>query len=993
MKKRLFTVCIAVFLLVAMLLPFGVSAQGLVKAARASEPTLTVKYQNLSFRDNVVIKYAVELDGVDSAQLLLWTSPESEYIYGTQDKILTTVGYQKIDENSDTKYWIYDYTDLSAKQMTDEVYVRAYARVGDKDIYSDIKKYSIVEYAMTVKAGASSNEELARMVPVLNEMLEYGAASQLYFNYRTDRLATADFYRTTVVGGTLSDGTTSGIYPAGATVALVAPATDAQGYAFQGWVNEMGVSVASPVTTGSADATYTAVFDESARRVYEHVVIVGVDGGGAWFDDADMPNVDAIFANAATTDECVASFPTISYQCWASLLTGVSPVEHGINMGYSATANDIYDSEDYPTVFKLVKTADPTADLAVFATWAGIKGITETDVAHREVFTSGTKAERDRETTDAAVAYIKSNQPKLTFIQLDSPDGAGETDGFGTASHLAALNNVDGMIGDIYGAVEEAGMLENTLFIVTADHGGYNKTHGGSHESEYNVFFGMSGASVIKGNIASMYQRDIPAMVCWALDVEGNDQWDSYIPMNVFRDNRTPEQREGSAITEYIPMNKLEAGLHFDDYNVVDMVGTHTAEANTMMPTAGYNGGAGYTTSYSKYISYKDLTFGTDSFAISSWVKYTGGKNDVIYGNQDWSKGYCTGFLLCWNGGKLRFNVGYGEYANRIDMKSDSVVATEGEWVHTLVVVDRENKVINLYANFRLVATATILDAYDGKSFDSTDYFSDNQFLPLDGHHPFNIGSDGRHADSNYSFDGVVDDFLVFNDKLTASEMATLKSYYFPAKNLSDYVNTDKLASGLTFDNNTLDAVAGNYTITATNASYVEGYDGMGFKTGVSNGTKSYITYEDLTFGTESFALAMWIKSDAAQTGDPAIYGTQNWANAYRTGFLLAGGKANQTFTVSSGIISDNYKTTTAQQSGSENGWIHTLLIFDRENSKVKLYINFELAGEGTLTNTTSALDSNEGGNFHIGADGLLTQDKYFYNGTFFGMGFSMMDN
>ena len=115
MKKRLFTVCVAVLLLAAMLLPFAASAQGLVKST--NEPTLNVKYQNLSFRDNVVIKYAVELEGVESAQLLVWTSPESEYVYGTQDKILETVGYQKIDENSDKKYWVYDYTDLSAKEQ------------------------------------------------------------------------------------------------------------------------------------------------------------------------------------------------------------------------------------------------------------------------------------------------------------------------------------------------------------------------------------------------------------------------------------------------------------------------------------------------------------------------------------------------------------------------------------------------------------------------------------------------------------------------------------------------------------------------------------------------------------------------------------------------------------------------------------------------------------------------------------------------------------
>ena len=97
MKKRFLTSCITVLLLAAMLLPFGASAQSLDNALTPNEPTLDIAYQNLSFRDNVVIKYAVDLDGVTSAQLLVWTAPESEYLFGTQDDILQTVGTPEIE--------------------------------------------------------------------------------------------------------------------------------------------------------------------------------------------------------------------------------------------------------------------------------------------------------------------------------------------------------------------------------------------------------------------------------------------------------------------------------------------------------------------------------------------------------------------------------------------------------------------------------------------------------------------------------------------------------------------------------------------------------------------------------------------------------------------------------------------------------------------------------------------------------------------------------
>ena len=58
-------------------------------------------------------------------------------------------------------------------------------------------------------------------------------------------------------------------------------------------------------------------------RKYSHVIVVGVDGAGSRFKDADTPNFDHIFENSAVTYNALSSKPTISAECWGSTLIGV----------------------------------------------------------------------------------------------------------------------------------------------------------------------------------------------------------------------------------------------------------------------------------------------------------------------------------------------------------------------------------------------------------------------------------------------------------------------------------------------------------------------------------------------------------------------------------------------------------------------------------------------------------------------------------------------
>lgn len=112
----------------------------------AEEAKLTIEATNLSFSDSVYIKYGVSCEGVDAKDvtLLVWTEPQTKYVVGTEDAVLENVGTEVIDG---TECVIFNFTGLAAKQMTDNVYAIAYAKVGNTDVYSSPKKYSILQYA------------------------------------------------------------------------------------------------------------------------------------------------------------------------------------------------------------------------------------------------------------------------------------------------------------------------------------------------------------------------------------------------------------------------------------------------------------------------------------------------------------------------------------------------------------------------------------------------------------------------------------------------------------------------------------------------------------------------------------------------------------------------------------------------------------------------------------------------------------------------------
>jgi len=262
--------------------------------------------------------------------------------------------------------------------------------------------------------------------------------------------------------------------------------------------------------------------------IYKRIAILGVDGMGNFNARADTPCMDELFANGAVTYDALTSVPTVSAECWGSILHGVGPETHGLTNAIARRAP--YDvNSPYPSIFRIAREAMPEAELASICNWSPINsGIIEENLCmHKD------NAPSDAEVCEKTLAYLDANDPTLLFVHFDEVDGAGQY-GFGSERFLEYITKTDAFLGKIAAKYREKGWAEDTLFIVSADHGGNGYGHGGDSDAEKLIFIGCAGKTVKPGKLGNMNVRDIAAVAAHALGLAVPESWTARVPDGIF---------------------------------------------------------------------------------------------------------------------------------------------------------------------------------------------------------------------------------------------------------------------------------------------------------------------------------------------------------------------------------------------------------------------------------------------------------------------------
>jgi predicted AlkP superfamily pyrophosphatase or phosphodiesterase len=249
-----------------------------------------------------------------------------------------------------------------------------------------------------------------------------------------------------------------------------------------------------------AGVLYAGNVQAQSGRV-EHVVIVGVDGlSPDGVLQAKAPNLARMMKEGAYTLHARAVMPTVSSPNWASMIMGAGPEQHGVTSNdWEPGKGDIRPTAVgpegiFPTIFGILKSQRPTAKSAVFHDWDGFGKLVERKAIDRIEDSDG-----PQKAVEHGVAYLKQERPQLLFIHLDHVDDAGHNHGHGTPQYYAAVEEADRLIGVVLRGLEEAGIADRSVVLVTSDHGGVGKKHGGSTMAEIEIPWIISGHGVAAG--------------------------------------------------------------------------------------------------------------------------------------------------------------------------------------------------------------------------------------------------------------------------------------------------------------------------------------------------------------------------------------------------------------------------------------------------------------------------------------------------------------
>lgn len=263
----------------------------------------------------------------------------------------------------------------------------------------------------------------------------------------------------------------------------------------------------------------------------QHIVLIGIDAWGSYsVNKAQIPNIRYLMDNGSYTLKKRSVLPSSSAPNWASMYMGAGPELHG----YCEWGSEVPDLPSrtinkngiFPTIFSLLRENNPTAEIGNICEWNGIRYLVDTTALNYDKHVI--EAEKDSAATARyAIDYIKSHKPTFLNIVYDALDHTGHSAGHDTPGYYQKLEEIDGYVGEIMNAIKEADIWDNTIIIVTADHGGINKGHGGRTMEEMETPFIIYGKGIKeKFEIPeSMMQFDIASTIAYLYGLQQPQVW------------------------------------------------------------------------------------------------------------------------------------------------------------------------------------------------------------------------------------------------------------------------------------------------------------------------------------------------------------------------------------------------------------------------------------------------------------------------------------
>ncbi len=383
-KKKKSLLYVALCLALSVMLLVGVLMMHTSAAdteADSGTPYVTILAKNVEYSDTLHIMFALDTNYPENAGVEFWSSEDA---IGSADLGYVKEIYGYVDDESLVGTAVYGKPyvrteGIAAKDIVKDIYARAYVTVDGETYYSDVIRYSVLEYMherlfdLSCIPDVNKTAKQKNQVILYNRTLEYGAAAQSLFGVGDDRFAGDEFVFVEVEGGKLGDGYTSGLFTPGESVTV--STTNTTG--FVGWkVNGAIVST---------DTTYTFDADNSIRISASYAVPVATVNvtngtGGGTYELGETVTVTADNKSASkqtfkgwTLDgEIVSASSTYSFTVTEDLLGKTLELVSEYYEPVTVTVSNGSGAGTYAVGESYTVTAnDRTASKYVFKAWSG----------------------------------------------------------------------------------------------------------------------------------------------------------------------------------------------------------------------------------------------------------------------------------------------------------------------------------------------------------------------------------------------------------------------------------------------------------------------------------------------------------------------------------------------------------------------------------------------------------------------------------------------
>ncbi|MBX3036628.1 MAG: alkaline phosphatase family protein [Anaerolineales bacterium] len=275
--------------------------------------------------------------------------------------------------------------------------------------------------------------------------------------------------------------------------------------------------------TLSPTETLIPVVTSTPLPTVKRVMIISFDGlRPDAIQAAEMTNLLSLMQNGSYSLTAQTILPSLTLPAHSSMLVGTCPAKHIARWNEYVPENGYALGTD---IFDLAKAAGLRT--VFVAGKEKLRQVTEPQSTDFFGFVDATDKIEDKVSLETmAIEEIRKGFD-LMFLHFPDGDLAGHKDGWMSRQQLLAYLLDDKSLGLILDVLKSRNLYDDTLFIITSDHGGHDTTHGTDLPEDLTIPWVISGPGIIQKQLQTqVYIMDTAATVAFALGLPIPAEWD-----------------------------------------------------------------------------------------------------------------------------------------------------------------------------------------------------------------------------------------------------------------------------------------------------------------------------------------------------------------------------------------------------------------------------------------------------------------------------------